>query len=205
MGTDHGYVPAELALRGYRGNLIASDIRSEPLASARRTAAEYGVSDKIRFVLCPGLSGCDKELVDTVVIAGMGGDTISMILDETDWAEEPGYRFILQPMTKNEVLRYYLINNGFVITGEELVRDNGTVYQIITAVYNGSNCRLRDFELYAGVVALQERNELYRENLSILKKRFEYIASRSGTSSRRNDVRRREFYENMIREMENEL
>ena len=74
VGTDHGYLPAALAERGYRGLLYASDIHAAPLASARKTAREAGVEERIRFLLCDGLDDCPPDAVDTIVIAGMGGD-----------------------------------------------------------------------------------------------------------------------------------
>ncbi|MDO5444478.1 MAG: class I SAM-dependent methyltransferase [Eubacteriales bacterium] len=137
VGTDHGYVPAELALRGYAGNIIASDINEGPLSAAKRYALEQNVSNRILFTLSDGLAGCSPKLVDTVIIAGMGGDLICSIIDAADWLCRPKIRLILQPMTKAEILRYYLINNGFVITDEKLVRENGRVFQIFTSEYNG--------------------------------------------------------------------
>lgn len=137
VGTDHGYVPAELALRGYGGNIIASDINEGPLSAAKRHAAELGVSSRITFTVSDGLSGCGPALVDTVILAGMGGDLICSIIDAADWLSNHSIRLILQPMTKSEILRYYLVNNGFGIIGERLVRENGRVFQILTAEYNG--------------------------------------------------------------------
>ena len=42
VGTDHGLLPIALAKQGYAGNLIASDIHSQPLQAARRNAAAEG-------------------------------------------------------------------------------------------------------------------------------------------------------------------
>ncbi len=95
VGTDHGYLPAYLAASGYKGALYASDINEGPLQSARRTAAEAGLSDRIRFLLCDGLRLCPPEEIDTIVIAGMGGDMIVKILDEAEWCMDPRYHLIL--------------------------------------------------------------------------------------------------------------
>ena len=35
VGTDHGYLPAALAVNGYDGKLFASDINAMPLEKAR--------------------------------------------------------------------------------------------------------------------------------------------------------------------------
>ena len=162
VGTDHGYLPVQLALEGYPGRLFASDIREGPLAAAKRSATQYGVSDRIRFLLCDGLADCPPEEVDTIVIAGMGGDAICGILDHAEWCMDAAYRLILQPMTKPGVLRYWLINNGFALKKEALVSDGGVVYQIIEAVYRGINEKMGDAELYVGK-AFPKEKDLYRE------------------------------------------
>ena len=56
IGTDHGYLPVELAKRGYTGNLIASDIRPGPLQTAQKSAKEAGLAKQIRVRLGDGIS-----------------------------------------------------------------------------------------------------------------------------------------------------
>lgn len=152
VGTDHGYLPVALALRAYRGNLIASDIRPGPLEAGRRRAEAAGVSEKIRFLLCDGLELCQPDAVDTIVIAGMGGDTICRILDRAEWTMDPRYTMILQPMTKAEVLRYWLSNNEYEIIAEDLVKEAGKLYQILIVRF-GRSMALSDAELYTGAFA----------------------------------------------------
>ncbi len=172
VGTDHGYIPVALAQQGYSGNIIASDINTGPLESARRTAVSVGTADRIRFLLCDGLEKCDSAWIDTIVIAGMGGDTICGILDRAEWCQAPGYTFILQPMTKSEILRFWLVNNGFEIINDEYVCD-GILYQIIVARI-GTSRRFSDAELYTGKLETVRDDELFPEYLSTLIKRFEY-------------------------------
>ena len=105
VGTDHGYLPVSLALHGYPGLLIASDLREGPLNAARRSAAQVGLERRIDFRLANGLASCLPNEVDSVVIAGMGGDTVCGILDRADWILDQRYQLILQPMTRAEVLR----------------------------------------------------------------------------------------------------
>ena len=79
VGTDHGYLPVWLLQQGRIPFAIASDINPDPLEHARQSAQEYGV-DGIDFRLCGGLDGIKPEEVDTIVIAGMGSNTIVGIL-----------------------------------------------------------------------------------------------------------------------------
>ena len=172
VGTDHGYLPAYLAASGYEGALYASDINEGPLQSARRTAAEAGLSDRIRFLLCDGLRLCQPEEIDTIVIAGMGGDMIVKILDEAEWCMDPRYHLILQPMTKAEVLRYWLVYNEFAIESETIVEDGGTLYQIISSRF-GECTRLTDAELFTGKHALCMDSGLFECRLLRIIGRFE--------------------------------
>lgn len=172
VGTDHGYLPAYMAQNGYSGRIIASDIKSAPLSTAVATAREAGVEDKISFRLCDGLDAIEPNEVDTLVIAGMGGDTISGILDNAEWCMDSRFTLLLQPMTKSEILRYWLVNNGFEITGEYLLRDGRELYQLISAHFGGET-RLDDAELFAGSFALLRADPLFPEQLTRLIYRFE--------------------------------
>ena len=172
VGTDHGYLPVWLARRGYTGFLYASDINASPLASARKTAREALVEDRIEFLLCDGLDGCPPGKIDTIVIAGMGGDLICRILDRAEWCLNEAYTLILQPMTKAEVLRYWLVNNGFSLQEERIVCDGGKLYQVILSRYTG-NMSLNDAELFAGAFENIRREPLCGEWLDSLILRFE--------------------------------
>ena len=172
VGTDHGYLPVFLAESGYPGALYASDIGEGPLNAARRNAEKAFRSDQILFLHCDGLSLCPPEAVDTIVVAGMGGDTICGILDRADWCLNPRYRLILQPMTRAEVLRFWLCNNGFSIDEERLVADSGTIYALFCARY-GEQQKLRDEELFAGVYNLIRKESLWPMFLREQSRRFE--------------------------------
>ena len=172
VGTDHGYLPVWLAKSGYRGTLFASDINEGPLMAAKRSAMEAGVLEKIHFLLCDGLSLCPPEKIDTIVIAGMGGDMIVKILDEAEWCMDARYRLILQPMTKAEVLRYWLIYNGFAIHSETIAEDGALLYQIITTGFGGQT-ELNDAELFVGKRSLCESEALYEKQLARFSARME--------------------------------
>lgn len=175
VGTDHGYLPVYMAQHGYSGKIIASDINEGPLSTAVASARQAGVEDRICFRRCDGLDGCGSEELDTVVIAGMGGDTICGILDRADWVMSRDILLILQPMTKAEVLRYWLTNNDFAICGEWLIEENGEIYQILSARF-GARTPLSDAELFTGKYELAVGNALFPVQLAALIKRFERAA-----------------------------
>jgi len=131
IGTDHGYLPVYLMQKGRITFAVASDVGQEPLQHAIRTAEEYGISN-IDFRLCDGLKGIREDEVDTVVIAGMGGETIIHILAAAPWSKVPGrYTLLLQPMTKAGVLRHWLAENGYRFVEERLVWDKDFLYPVM--------------------------------------------------------------------------
>jgi len=149
VGTDHGQIPIRLSGSGYSGTIIASDIAEGPLKAARAAAHSAGVENRIRFLLCNGLDLCPPKEISDILIAGMGGDTICGILDRAEWIFSGQYRLILQPMTRPEVLRYWLIHNEFRIDLEGVVQEDQHVYQMFRAVL-GKNKRMTDAEYLVG-------------------------------------------------------
>ena len=175
IGTDHGYLPVKLALSGFQGFLFASDVNQGPLCAAKRVAEEKGVSEKITFSLSDGLSACEPQNIDCIVIAGMGGDLISAIISRAKWAYSEAYHLILQPMTKPEVLRAFLIQNGFHIVDERLVKENSRIFTIISARYSDKALpeKLSDAEMITGAYSLISKSELFPELISRELRRLE--------------------------------
>jgi len=139
IGTDHGFIPVYLALNEPARRIIASDISAGSLFAARKNAAKYSVEDKIIFIVAPGLDGIDESEADTIVIAGVGGETIAAILEKAPWTKRPGLRLILQPQTKLDKLCLWLQENGYIISDADYVIDKGRFYIILVAEGTISN------------------------------------------------------------------
>ncbi|MBQ9687065.1 MAG: SAM-dependent methyltransferase [Oscillospiraceae bacterium] len=199
VGTDHGYIPVALAQQGFGGKLYASDIHEAPLNTARKTAADAGVSDRISFQRCDGLTMCPPEEVDCIVIAGMGGDMIVKILDEAEWCMQRRYQLVLQPMTKAEVVRYWLAYNEFTIEKECLVEDAGTLYQVIVARFGGQTI-LSDAELFIGKQTLHEDKDLFARFLNQTAGRFEKMLEGMSTGDGSPDGREH-LYRAILKEL----
>jgi len=131
IGTDHGYLPVALLRSGRIARAIASDLRQAPLAHARRTAVQFGVAEAVDFRLGDGLAVLTPGEAETVVVAGMGGDAIAAILAAAPWAAAVPC-VLLQPMSKAEVLRRWLPENGWRVCAERLAEDKGTLYPVLS-------------------------------------------------------------------------
>lgn len=149
VGTDHGRLPVWLVGHGLVSAAVASDLRPGPLGRAKELAKRWEVSEKISFRLCDGLSGISPEEAETVVITGMGGETIAEILHAAGWTGEDGHLYILQAMSGMDGLRRYLSGNGFSILREELVEEGDTLYVVLLA-RPGEMKSLTEGEIWAG-------------------------------------------------------
>lgn len=148
VGADHGYLPIWLLLNGRIRRAIASELRPGPLDNARENARFYGVAERMDFRACDGLAAVRPEEVDTVTIAGMGGETIAAILGAASWTRE-GKTLILQPMTSQPDLRLWLFRHGYAIESESIAREGNRLYSIWT-VKGGEMPPLTPAELWAG-------------------------------------------------------
>ncbi|MGI6264848.1 MAG: class I SAM-dependent methyltransferase [Acutalibacteraceae bacterium] len=163
IGTDHAYLPIHLVSAGICPSAIASDLRIGPVESARRHVAAAGLSERVQVRLGDGLDPVAPDEVDDIVIAGMGGETIAAILGAAAWIRDERYRLILQPMTRPEELRRYLLTNGFSLLRESVARDGGHLYTVMTAAFTGAAPVTDEAAYYRGALGVDGREYLQKE------------------------------------------
>ena len=152
VGTDHAYLPVWLIQTGKAVRVIATDIRKGPLQAAEETIRRFGIADGIELILSDGFDNVRDHSISDAVIAGMGGETIRDILAADSAAFlKNGVNLVLQPMTKSELLRVWLAENGYAVTRETAVKDN-KIYCIIQAKYTGKIIKLSEAESYFGTL-----------------------------------------------------
>lgn len=163
IGTDHAYLPLYLVEQGICPAAIASDIRPGPAAIARRNVEAAGLSGRIDVRLGDGLSSISPDEVDDILIAGMGGETIAAILQAAGWVKHSHYRLVLQPMTRPEQLRRWLLTNGFSLRTERMVRDGRHLYTIMAADYTGAAAVTDEAAYYIGALGPDGQDFLEKE------------------------------------------
>ena len=182
VGTDHAYLPVHLLLAGrVAAPVWATDVNEGPLDRARRTALRAGLAEKMLFARTDGLAGLDPASADTVVIAGMGGETIAAILSAAAPGWRKGHRFILQPMTKAPELLRALAPLGLALTEDRLVREGETIYRVLAAG-EGTMPALSPLELELG--PSRPEDPVYAEALKRLVRRLK--KARQGLSGSKN-------------------
>ena len=135
IGCDHAYLLLKLYPKIKKG--FACDIAIKPLNAAKKTILENNISDKITTILSNGLENIQKISFNSLVIAGMGGELISSILENCDYIKDNKYQILLQPMSKSSELRKYLYENGFSIVNELISIEDRRVYTILNVKYTG--------------------------------------------------------------------
>lgn len=134
IGCDHGYLGIYLLTKGIAGSVIASDVKEGPLKCAIRNSEKFGVRDRMAFYLSDGVQNIPREF-DTLVCAGMGGDTMISILSAAPWLKTNQYRLILQCQSKTPMLRQYLSENGWQIAEEHVLKDGRFLYTVMEVIW----------------------------------------------------------------------
>lgn len=199
IGTDHGLVPIYALLNKICNRAIASDVKKGPLDAARKNIELYRLSDKIELRLGSGLEVLKKDEADVIVIAGMGGHTISNLLNTKEEIAKSAKYLILQPTQYPEVLRRYIVNYGYKILDEELVKDDNKYYHIIKASRGQEIPYSSDAIYYIGQKIIQKRHPLLKEYLTYYINKLYCIIKKLDPISQEN---RYKEIEKMIKEFE---
>ncbi len=186
IGTDHGYLAANLVGSGVCPSAFACDIGSQPLARAKETIKRYALTGRIITLLSDGLSALTPNCAQDIVIAGMGGELIAQIISGTPWLENPAVRLILQPMTRAEHLRAFLFRSGYEIMEERGVCAGIHCYTVLCVHFTGRR-QMNPDELaicFGGLLASKEQGsrEYVRRYLATLERKADGL-KRSGSKN----------------------
>lgn len=125
IGCDHGYCTRYMLENSLCDRAIIADVSEKSLSKAETLLRRYIEEGKCRSVCCDGMTQIG-ERADQVLIAGMGGEEIIKILKQSEIPQ----KFVLQPMKNAPELRKYLLENGCVITYDNIFKD-GKFYFIV--------------------------------------------------------------------------
>ena len=166
VGCDHAQLCALLVTEYGVEHAFASDIRPGPLENARRTIAELGLESRITPVLSDGLDAFGPGDGDTVIIAGMGGEDMTLILSRAPWAGDNGGQVILQPMTNIPKLRQWLAENGYHVKKERVIKEGRKVYTAMNIQKGADESGAREYAYLFGTALLRDPLwPLYKEKL----------------------------------------
>lgn len=190
IGCDHALVSVELVRRGVSRLAVLSDIRQGPLANARKNielyCEKYGL-DENKFVLLLG-DGMEKAhsfSPDDIIIAGMGGEMIAKIIDESEYTRKENVRLILQPMSSVPELREYLAKTGFEIISERRACEGEKFYEMILCRYSSLPYNLTVLQRECGMreKLVDDDKDVYRKQIEDKLDRLKKIAAQKAASN----------------------
>lgn len=134
VGCDHGFVPIYLIQQGISKRVLAMDVKKGPLERAKEHVRAYHLDNYIETRLSDGLTDYRPGEADSLICAGMGGKLMVKIL-ETDRVKTASFReLILQPQSELEQFRRFLRTQGYLLTAENMIEEDGKFYPIMKAV-----------------------------------------------------------------------
>lgn len=174
VGSDHGFLPLNLLINKKIKKAIIGEINEGPLEQAKKNFLRYPTLD-VEFILSDGLKSYNNKNLDTVVIAGMGFETIQYIMTQDLEKFKKIPQIILQSNTKIENLRKFLNDHSFMIIDEDIVKDRKYYYPIIKVCFNDLKQNLSDAEILFGPILINKNQSVFRDYLLFCKKVEEKI------------------------------
>jgi tRNA (adenine22-N1)-methyltransferase len=133
IGSDHAYLPCFAVKKGIVPQAIAGEVAQGPFQSALEQVRAEGLTEQIEVRKGDGLAVINPNEVQCITIAGMGGSLISTILDNGKSKLAGVERLVLQPNVGSFAIRRWLIVNDWELVKEEILKEDGKIYEILVA------------------------------------------------------------------------
>ena len=128
IGTDHAYLP--IMLHEKKIKCLGTDIHQNALGSAYHNLLEYHLEKDIPLELTDGLKNLDVSNYNTLVIAGMGFNTIKHILEDKTKLKTIN-KIIVQSNNDYDKLRFFLNQLDYTLKEEYIIEDKNHLYHIM--------------------------------------------------------------------------
>lgn len=209
IGTDHGYIPIYLTEQGIIPYAIAMDINKGPILRAQENIKENSLEKFIETRLSNGFDKLEPGEADCAVIAGMGGELITNILNNGRNVVDGLKELVLSPHSEVWLVRKYLHNNDFKIIDEKMIIDEGKFYTIIKVVKGKDEIYSEEDYMY-GKILIEKKDEVLMKYIckeyNKVEKIFENIR-KNGTDNTKSRIseleKEKEMLTNVINKLEN--
>ncbi len=176
IGCDHGLLDIYLYQNRIVKKIIASDINLSALNNAIENIKANKLEKEIETRLSDGLENIHAEdEIDTLVIAGMGSNTIVNMLKKDIKKLDKIKTIIIQSNTKLEFLRREIVKLNYYITDEAIVEDNKKIYIVIKFIKGRRKYTKK--ELYFGPILLSTKSLVFQKYTKDNLKKLQCILS----------------------------
>lgn len=134
VGCDHGFLAIYLVQKQIAPRVLAMDLRTGPLAGAKKHISAYGLEEQITTRLSDGLEAMEIGEAQAMVCAGMGGALMASILQQESEKAHSLKELILQPQSEVPIFRTFLKDAGYEIAAEDIVEEEGKFYPMMKVV-----------------------------------------------------------------------
>ena len=166
IGCDHAYTSIYLCQEGIAPRVIAMDVNKGPLQGAKLHVEEAGLTGQIEVRLSDGLAALTPGEADTVLLCGMGGLLMIKILSDYPETTASMQELILQPQSEVGEVRHFLHKQGYRITKEHMLKEDGKFYVMMRAEQCAKPQQYEtECEYLYGKLLLEEKNEVLKEFL----------------------------------------
>ena len=167
IGCDHALLDIYLVKKNIINNVLISDISKNALEQGIENIKKYNLESNIESRCGNGLEVLnEKDNIDTVIISGMGTNTILNILNNK-YLENIN-KLIIQSNKDYDLLRSEVIKLGFKILEEEVIVDNDKLY--INIVFIRGNKEYTTLELKYGTSSMINKEVYYKYLINKLDK-----------------------------------
>ncbi|MBO5178409.1 MAG: SAM-dependent methyltransferase [Lachnospiraceae bacterium] len=182
IGCDHAYTSIYLCRAGIAPKVIAMDVNKGPLVGARAHVEEAGLASQIDIRLSDGLQKLVPGEADTVLLCGMGGLLMIKILSDFPEATASLKELVLQPQSEVGEVRMFLHKQGYEITKEHMLKEDGKFYVMMRAVKcTAPQVYETECDYLYGKLLIEEKNEVLLEYLEREQRlRTDVLAALSG-------------------------
>ncbi len=162
VGTDHGYL-LESCLNDKHVKFVQGiENKKGPFDRAFSNLSKYIEDGTAVLSLSDGLTELDPS-INTVVIAGMGGELIAKILENDIEKAKRLDKLILEANSRVFELRQFLSKNHFEIIEEAIVYDHSKYYEIIQAKYNENSLELSTKSCFFGPKLMKHQSADFKD------------------------------------------
>ncbi|WP_408006807.1 tRNA (adenine(22)-N(1))-methyltransferase [Pseudalkalibacillus sp. A8] len=175
IGSDHAFLPCYCIQKGIINRAIAGEVNQGPFQSAYNQVKALGLENQIEVKLGDGLEVISAHEVSTVVIAGMGGQLISNIL-ERGKDRLPGVeRLILQPNMGARFIREWFEKNNWKLIEESILEEDEKIYEILVAERTNTPVVFNEAEKLLGPILMKQKNSTFQKKWKREKDNWEKI------------------------------